>query len=255
MEKKTKYRILGAVLIIALIIILLPLFESGKELSTEKITINVPPFPDQTVQVPSSSAATEVTSNQESTSNQSTTSAAPAPNSAQTDNDLKQAPEDLLSTVRPNIVSSQNIVDNAYNAKQDDVDTNHATSKNKSITNKKDKVNKINNSSKQSHRVKSQFVASLATNNKETLAKLKNSAWVVQIGSFKNKENAFRLVNQLRSNGYSAFIQQRKTAFGENTRVFVGPESKQALAQALASQLENEMHIRGIVISYKPLTL
>lgn len=83
------------------------------------------------------------------------------------------------------------------------------------------------------------------------LIKLKKSVWVVQLGSFKNKENAIRLVNRLRSKGYHAFIQQ----VASRTRVFVGPESKQQIAMMMASQLEEEMHITGIVVSYKPLTL
>lgn len=87
------------------------------------------------------------------------------------------------------------------------------------------------------------------------LFKLKSAVWVVQIGSFKNKTNALRLVNQLRTNGYRAFIQQISTNIGDNTRVFIGPETKQASARALATQLESDMHLHGIVISYKPLTL
>lgn len=83
------------------------------------------------------------------------------------------------------------------------------------------------------------------------LIRLKNAVWVIQMGSFKNKANALRLVNQLRASGYKAFIQQ----VAANTRVFVGPESKQTSARALASQLEANLHIHGIVISYKPLAL
>ncbi len=87
------------------------------------------------------------------------------------------------------------------------------------------------------------------------LAKLRNAAWVIQIGSFKDKGNALRLVNQLRAKGYRAFIQQVSSDFGNGTRVFIGPEPKQNTARALATQLESNMHIRGIVISYKPLAL
>lgn len=83
------------------------------------------------------------------------------------------------------------------------------------------------------------------------LFKLKSAVWVIQLGSFKNKTNALRLVNQLRASGYRAFIQQADA----NTRVFVGPENKQTIARDIATRLESEMNIKGIVISYKPLTL
>ncbi len=87
------------------------------------------------------------------------------------------------------------------------------------------------------------------------LLKLKQAAYVIQIGSFKEKTNALRLVNKLRAQGYRAFIQHAVVASGENTRVFVGPEHHQASARVLASELENKMKLHGIVISYKPFTL
>lgn len=83
------------------------------------------------------------------------------------------------------------------------------------------------------------------------LFKLKNPVWVIQIGSFQNKTNALKLVNKVRAKGYPAFIQQ----IAANTRVYVGPESKQASARKLADHLKNELQLNGVVISYKPLTL
>ncbi len=87
------------------------------------------------------------------------------------------------------------------------------------------------------------------------LLKLKQSAWVIQLGSFKQKSNALKLVNKLRAKGYRAFIQNINVASGESTRVFVGPEHHQASAQIVASELQNNMKLRGIIISYKPFTL
>lgn len=95
-------------------------------------------------------------------------------------------------------------------------------------------------------------VKSLDTNG---LLKLKQSAWVIQLGSFKQKSNALKLVNKLRASGYRAFIQNINVASGESTRVFVGPEQHQASAEVVASELQNNMKLRGIIISYKPFTL
>jgi DedD protein len=86
------------------------------------------------------------------------------------------------------------------------------------------------------------------------LMQLKQAAWVVQIGSFKQKSNALKLVNRLRAKGYRAFIQHVASGAGQ-TRVFVGPEHKQDSARLLASELQSEMKLHGIVISYKPFTL
>src|SRR4029079_3179651 len=89
----------------------------------------------------------------------------------------------------------------------------------------------------------------------DELSKLKQAAWVIQIGSYKNKSNALRLVNQLRSNGYAAFLQEVSTEEGRHTRVYVGPLGQQKSALSLREQINKEMHLRGVVISYQPLAL
>lgn len=87
------------------------------------------------------------------------------------------------------------------------------------------------------------------------LLKLNQAAWVIQVGSFDNKASALRLVNNLRENGYRAFIQQVPGSRGDSTQVFVGPENRQTLARALATQLYSDMKVQGIVISYQPFSL
>lgn len=87
------------------------------------------------------------------------------------------------------------------------------------------------------------------------LLKLNQAAWVIQVGSFENKASALRLVNNLRENGYRAFIQQVPGSRGDSTQVFVGPENRQTLARALATQLYADMKVQGIVISYQPFSL
>lgn len=87
------------------------------------------------------------------------------------------------------------------------------------------------------------------------LLKLNQVAWVIQVGSFKEKGSAMHLVNQLRENGYRAFIQQLPSSDGSNTQVFVGPENRQHLARALATQLQDDMKVKGIVVSYQPFSL
>lgn len=87
------------------------------------------------------------------------------------------------------------------------------------------------------------------------LVQLKQAAYVIQLGSFTEKTNALKLVNKLRAKGYRAFIQHTPDNVGENTRVFVGPEKQQASARLVATELEKEMQLHGIVISYKPFSL
>jgi DedD protein len=63
-------------------------------------------------------------------------------------------------------------------------------------------------------------------------------AFAVQLGSFVSKENAERLVREMNSKGFSAFLAPPITTGGrELYRVRVGPARDRASAEALATQL------------------
>lgn len=304
MDKKTKHRILGVLVVIGLVIILLPFFQTEKGLSQETTLVKAPPFPDQAVQV-TASVPSQTQDNLESQTNPGLQAS-----SVQSQNDVDQMPDDTINIVKPSIINaktpemngeipSTNVnpkIDNAIKApiqadeakaaeipafetQDEDVEAQMVDANEKiNIKEKKaqkpiivaqqsnDNAKKIKPftpkikpfipEAKHTQNAKIQSSSPMtASLDKDGLAKLQNAAWVIQIGSFKNKTNALRLVNQLRANGYNAFIQQVSTTFGDSTRVFVGPESKHTAARALASQLENDLHIHGIVISYKPLAL
>jgi DedD protein len=87
----------------------------------------------------------------------------------------------------------------------------------------------------------------------ENLGNLKKSAWVVQMGSFRNKGNALRLTNALRAKGYKAFTFETKS--NGQTRVYVGPEFKQASASILVNRIKNEINLHGVIVAYNPLEL
>lgn len=90
----------------------------------------------------------------------------------------------------------------------------------------------------------------------ENLANLKKQAWVVQMGSFKDKSNAHRMVDQLRSSGYKAFTHEVTSPKGVvRTRVYIGPEFKQASAQQLTAKIQRDVKLRGYVVPYKPMAL
>lgn len=323
MERQTKHRILGILVVIGLVIILLPLFQSNQELATEAALVKAPPFPDQPVQVSAAIPDPESSNSIQASQTQS------LPQTSE--NTYPNQPEDVIAVTHPSVINNtqtaDSTTDNAHAQPVSALSTN--SSENQPVANKiiqapathseKDSVqiqlshndmvqsemtaNKrklsdapaITNSDpiktsnyriiegekaasilkksarihKISHNAKAQPSATIKTPMKtmintaatktqvddDGLINLKSSVWVIQIGSFKNKTNALRVVNQLRANGYRAFIQQISTALGDNTRVFVGPEHKRTSARALADRLQSEMHIEGIVISYKPLTL
>jgi DedD protein len=85
------------------------------------------------------------------------------------------------------------------------------------------------------------------------LKQLKKNAWVVQLGSFKNKNNAIRLANTLRAQGFKAFTYD--TSSNGQTRVYIGPEYKFLAASKLAHQIQHDTKMQGVIVSYKPMEL
>jgi DedD protein len=102
----------------------------------------------------------------------------------------------------------------------------------------------------QSSSVKKSVTAKVHTTNKD-LTHFKSTAWAVQLGSFKDKNNARRLVDRLRKAGYQAFSQE----IHQQTRVYVGPEFKQTAAAKLSATVEQNLAMHGIVVMYSPLDI
>jgi len=323
MESKTKQRIVGICVVIGLVIVLLPLFQMGKESSSEATLVKAPPFPEPATQVAASDSAADLSLVQddtlpEQTLKSSNTDTAQPKSDAQSlveSQDQKQ-PQDQAqkqnqaeNTQQPNLLANRPSIindrtqtnsspaavtsntDAPENVEKSDLNSGTANPGMKamelapvmpeddeqapSVANVK-QANEVKTPAHQAvmhtaanqHSRKVNLQKQLAANkaklkpikletalNDNGLVSIKSSAWVVQIGSFKNKSNALRLVNKLRMNGYHAFMQHVAMTSGENTRVFVGPENQHARAQTLANRLESDMHIKTIVISYKPLTL
>ncbi len=74
--------------------------------------------------------------------------------------------------------------------------------------------------------------------------------WTVQIGSFIRPENALALRKRLRAAGYPAFIESGSSARGAVSRVFVGPMPDREQAKTSAAKLRREMALEGIVVPY-----
>jgi len=75
--------------------------------------------------------------------------------------------------------------------------------------------------------------------------------WTVQLGSFLKSENATALRKRLQARGYPAFVESGSSAQGVVSRVFVGPMPDRAQAKASAAKLRREMALEGIVVPYR----
>lgn len=71
-------------------------------------------------------------------------------------------------------------------------------------------------------------------------------AWVVQLGSFQSRDNAQRLVAGLKTKGYSAFVSEFRGSGRVLYRVRVGPEQDRARAEAIAARLAREGHTGSV---------
>lgn len=75
-----------------------------------------------------------------------------------------------------------------------------------------------------------------------------DSAWLIQIGSFSNKENATKLVTSLRDQGYRAY-QRVGDAYA---RVYVGPYPVKGEAEKRTGDLEKVVGSKVKVIEFDP---
>ncbi|WP_159821169.1 SPOR domain-containing protein [Colwellia sp. 20A7] len=77
-------------------------------------------------------------------------------------------------------------------------------------------------------------------------------AWVIQLGSFRNKSNVEELVNKLKSNGYTVFTKPIQTKKGTLTKVFVGPELIEASLTKKIPALKKLTNVQGKVSRFYP---
>lgn len=77
-------------------------------------------------------------------------------------------------------------------------------------------------------------------------------AWVIHLGSFKDKTNVAQLLKKLKSKGYIAFTKPIKTKQGTLTKVIIGPELiKTAMVKKLPA-LKDLTGIQGKVAYFEP---
>ena len=78
-----------------------------------------------------------------------------------------------------------------------------------------------------------------------------NEAWVIHLGSFKNKDNVEHLLKKLKANGYVAFTKPINTKQGILTKVIIGPELiKSAMVKKL-TKLKQLTNIQGKVAAFE----
>lgn len=77
-------------------------------------------------------------------------------------------------------------------------------------------------------------------------------SWILQLGAFKNADSVNALVSKLRAAGYSAQTSPRTPVQGQITRVFVGPDVSKARLQGMQSKISQMTGLGGSVVAYNP---
>lgn len=73
-------------------------------------------------------------------------------------------------------------------------------------------------------------------------------AWSVQLGYFSVKTNAEKLMRQLQSHGFNAYLQTNQTTKGNFVRVLVGPHLRRSDAQQLQVRIQKELQMQGMLV-------
>ncbi|WP_455374707.1 SPOR domain-containing protein [Kaarinaea lacus] len=76
------------------------------------------------------------------------------------------------------------------------------------------------------------------------------SGWAVQLGSFSVQKNALKLRDSLRKKGYASFVEEYTSNGKTSYRVRVGPELTRDLANELKKKLKAETKLDGFVVEF-----
>lgn len=74
--------------------------------------------------------------------------------------------------------------------------------------------------------------------------------WIVRVGTFKEAANANQIMLALRDKGFEPQSAEVETGVGRATRVWVGPYSKRVTASRILNRLEGEIGEKGFISAY-----
>lgn len=72
-------------------------------------------------------------------------------------------------------------------------------------------------------------------------------AWVIQVATFGQRENAERFTNKLQDAGYKAYFKRVEGKKGDLFQVLVGPKLSLSLAEADKAQIEKRFKVKTII--------
>lgn len=110
-------------------------------------------------------------------------------------------------------------------------------------------ANKVN-ISKSENSGQKQPVSPPVSKKKKASAVPTTQAWAVQVGSFKQKSNALKLRDKLRTQKYRAFVEALRSNATLVYRVRLGPYVKRAGAEQVRDKLLAQQKMKGLVLKH-----
>lgn len=77
-----------------------------------------------------------------------------------------------------------------------------------------------------------------------------NNVWMVQLGTFSDKNNAYRLRDRLRKDGFDAHTKPISIKGKSSVRVFSGPYVSKREAQKLKKKLDAKYRVKSLVVFF-----
>ncbi|HEH9411164.1 cell division protein DedD [Aeromonas salmonicida] len=96
------------------------------------------------------------------------------------------------------------------------------------------------------------LIASKMVPQSQAPAASSQGSWILQLGAFKNVDSVNALVSKLRAAGYSAQTSPRTPVQGQLNRVFIGPDVSKAKLQGMQGRIGQMTGLSGSVVAYKP---
>ncbi|SNC74434.1 DedD protein [Marinobacter sp. es.048] len=216
-----KQRIIGALVLVSLAVIFVPMLFDEPHSERTSTTIKIPeepPFPE--VEAPESELAPAPSYGLESSD---TTLAAPATEEEGGDSPgyriLEESPGEEAT---PEVAESFGGGQSATNASQEPATAPTETA---------------DQASESSVTETAEYERSL------------EGAWVVQLGSFGNSDNARRLRDKVREKGYDSHLQEVVRGDTTLTRVFSGPFASKSEAESAKRALDDAFNLNSLVTS------
>ena len=269
MDDKLKYRLVGASVILALAVFFLPMILDSEKYRSQ-IQSQIPAVPlkvespesgeDDNAQIANQTSAVEQGPLVINLDNDDDPAHSDTITEKELNQSAKNSQEDASTPVQEKLEVEQQVTSTSKKESNKDIkpvaSSDSATAKESDkesagATNSSNVTNQSKQEPTQSVVQEESAKESEPSGNKDTLSKdlaFSESAWLIQIGSFSNKENATRLVNDLRKEGYRAY--QR---VGDSyARVYVGPYPVKAEAESRTAKLESIVGAKVKIIEFDP---